>query len=399
MNTFDIADRVAGMNESATLRMAQKARELTAQGFDIINLSLGEPDFDTPQHIKDSAIVAIQAGITKYTPVSGALDLRQSISEKFKRDNSLNYSPTEIIVSNGAKQSFANLCFALLQEGDEVVLLSPYWVSYYEIIKLAGAKPIIVHAGVDQNFKPTAESILKAISPKTRMLVFSSPSNPTGSVFSKAELESYSDVLRSYPNILVVSDEIYEYIIFDEIHTSIGSLKGMNERTATINGFSKGFSMTGWRLGYMGAPKEVVDACVKIQGQFTSGAASFTQKAGLTALTSPLTPTYQMRDEFKARRDLLLTEIKTISNWKVNMPHGAFYILPEVDFYFGKRKQDQIISNAEDLALFLLHEAKVAVVSGDAFGAPQCLRISYSLSKEKIIEAIRRIKQALDQLH
>lgn len=399
MNTFDIADRVAGMNESATLRMAQKARELTAQGFDIINLSLGEPDFDTPQHIKDSAIVAIQAGITKYTPVSGALDLRQSISEKFKRDNSLNYSPTEIIVSNGAKQSFANLCFALLQEGDEVVLLSPYWVSYYEIIKLAGAKPIIVHAGVDQNFKPTAESILKAISPKTRMLVFSSPSNPTGSVFSKAELESYSDVLRSYPNILVVSDEIYEYIIFDEIHTSIGSLKGMNERTATINGFSKGFSMTGWRLGYMGAPKEVVDACVKIQGQFTSGAASFTQKAGLTALTSPLTPTYQMRDEFKARRDLLLTEIKTISNWKVNMPHGAFYILPEVDFYFGKRNQDQIISNAEDLALFLLHEAKVAVVSGDAFGAPQCLRISYSLSKEKIIEAIRRIKQALDQLH
>ena len=399
MNTFDIADRVAGMNESATLRMAQKARELTAQGFDIINLSLGEPDFDTPQHIKDSAIVAIQAGITKYTPVSGALDLRQSISEKFKRDNSLNYSPTEIIVSNGAKQSFANLCFALLQEGDEVVLLSPYWVSYYEIIKLAGAKPIIVHAGVDQNFKPTAESILKAISPKTRMLVFSSPSNPTGSVFSKAELESYCDVLRSYPNILVVSDEIYEYIIFDEIHTSIGSLKGMNERTATINGFSKGFSMTGWRLGYMGAPKEVVDACVKIQGQFTSGAASFTQKAGLTALTSPLTPTYQMRDEFKARRDLLLTEIKTISNWKVNMPHGAFYILPEVDFYFGKRKQDQIISNAEDLALFLLHEAKVAVVSGDAFGAPQCLRISYSLSKEKIIEAIRRIKQALDQLH
>lgn len=399
MNTFEIADRVAGMNESATLRMAQKARELTAQGFDIINLSLGEPDFDTPQHVKDSAIAAIQAGITKYTPVSGALDLRQSISEKFKRDNSLNYSPTEIIVSNGAKQSFANLCFALLQEGDEVVLLSPYWVSYYEIIKLAGAKPIIVHAGVDQNFKPTAESILKAISPNTRMLVFSSPSNPTGSVFSKAELESYCDVLRSYPNILVVSDEIYEYIIFDEIHTSIGSLKGMNERTATINGFSKGFSMTGWRLGYMGAPKEVVDACVKIQGQFTSGAASFTQKAGLTALTSPLTPTYQMRDEFKARRDLLLTEIKTISNWKVNMPHGAFYILPEVDFYFGKRKQDQIISNAEDLALFLLHEAKVAVVSGDAFGAPQCLRISYSLSKEKIIEAIRRIKQALDQLH
>ncbi len=399
MNTFEIADRVAGMNESATLRMAQKARELTAQGFDIINLSLGEPDFDTPQHIKDSAIAAIQAGITKYTPVSGALDLRQSISEKFKRDNSLNYSPTEIIVSNGAKQSFANLCFALLQEGHEVVLLSPYWVSYYEIIKLAGAKPIIVHAGVDQNFKPKAESILKAISPKTRMLVFSSPSNPTGSVFSKSELESYCNVLRSYPNILVVSDEIYEYIIFDEIHTSIGSLEGMNERTATINGFSKGFSMTGWRLGYMGAPKEVVDACVKIQGQFTSGAASFTQKAGLTALTTPLTPTYQMRDEFKARRDLLLTEIKTISNWKVNMPHGAFYILPEVDFYFGKQKQDQIISNAEDLALFLLHEAKVAVVSGDAFGAPQCLRISYSLSKEKIIEAIRRIKQALDQLH
>jgi len=399
MNTFEIADRVAGMNESATLRMAQKARELTAQGFDIINLSLGEPDFDTPQHIKDSAIAAIQAGITKYTPVSGALDLRQSISEKFKRDNSLNYSPTEIIVSNGAKQSFANLCFALLQEGDEVVLLSPYWVSYYEIIKLAGAKPIIVHAGVDQNFKPTAESILKAISPKTRMLVFSSPSNPTGSVFSKAELESYCDVLRSYPNILVVSDEIYEYIIFDEIHTSIGSLKGMNERTATINGFSKGFSMTGWRLGYVGAPKEVVDACIKIQGQFTSGAASFTQKAGLTALTTPLTPTYQMRDEFKARRDLLLTEIKTISNWKVNMPHGAFYILPEVDYYFGKRNQDHIISNAEDLALFLLHEAKVAVVSGDAFGAPQCLRISYSLSKEKIIEAIRRIKHALDQLH
>ena len=399
MSKFRISSRVAAMNESATLRMAQQAREMASKGFDIINLSLGEPDFDTPIHIKEKAKESIDLGYTKYTPVAGTLEIRNAISKKFSEQNGLHYSPDEILVSNGAKQSFANLCFALLESGDEVILFSPYWVSYYEIIKMAGGTPVLLESTVESDYKPDLELLREAIGPKSRMVVFSSPCNPTGTVFALDYLKGIADILKDYPDILVVSDEIYEHIIFDEKHTSIGSLEGMNARTATINGFSKGFSMTGWRLGYMGAPKEVILACTKVQGQFTSGAASFTQRAGAYALNHDLDSTYAMVQAFHNRRDLLLDLIKEIPEWKVNRPKGAFYILPQVDHYFGKSYQDYFIKDAEDLALFLLSEAHVAVVSGDAFGAPNCLRISYSLSEEKIVEAIQRIKSALAKLN
>ncbi|MBK7694197.1 MAG: pyridoxal phosphate-dependent aminotransferase [Saprospiraceae bacterium] len=398
MNKFKISSRVAAMNESATLRMAQRAREMASKGFDIINLSLGEPDFDTPVHIKEKAKESIDLGYTKYTPVSGTLEIRNAISDKFREQNNLIYNPDEILVSNGAKQSFANLCFALLNEGDEVILFSPYWVSYFEIIKMAGGTPILLESTVEADYKPDLELLRKAIGPKSRMVVFSSPCNPTGTVFEVEYLEKIAGILRAFPDILVVSDEIYEHIIFNEKHVSIGSLEGMNSRTATINGFSKGFSMTGWRLGYMGAPKEVIQACTKVQGQFTSGAASFTQRAGAFALNADLESTYAMRQAFHKRRDLLLDLIKEIPEWKVNQPKGAFYILPQVNYYFGKSFNGALIKDAEDLALFLLSEAHVAVVGGDAFGAPNCLRISYSLSEEKIIEAIKRIKSALLKL-
>lgn len=395
---FKIAQRAQLMTESATLKMAQLARQMTAQGHDVINLSLGEPDFDTPEHIKEAAIQAIRDGYTKYTPVAGTLELRQAISKKFKKDNQLHYSPDEIIVSNGAKQCFANLCFALLEAGDEVVLFSPYWVSYFEIIKLAGASPICVFADVDMDFKPSAQQLKEAITPRTRMFVFSSPCNPTGTVFTKADMELYADVLRDHPEILVVSDEIYEYIQFGSQHVSFGSLPEMNQRTATINGFSKGFSMTGWRLGYMGAPPDVLQACLKIQGQFTSGAASFSQKAALHALESDLKPTHDMCLAFEKRRNRLLEEIKLVPEWQVNKPQGAFYVLPNVKSCFGKKYDTGFIENSDDLAIYLLQEAKVAVVNGIAFGAPDCLRISYSLSEERIVESIQRIRTALDKL-
>ncbi len=395
---FKIAQRAQLMTESATLKMAQMARLMTMEGHDVINLSLGEPDFDTPEHIKTAAIKSLQEGNTKYTPVAGTLELRQAISNKFLRDNNIKYSPEEIIVSNGAKQCFANLCFAMLEPGDEVILFSPYWVSYYEIIKLSGAKPVCVFADVDQDFKPTVEQLQKAITANTRMFVFSSPCNPTGSVFTEKELIAYSNVLKLHPDILVVSDEIYEFIQFGSKHFSIASVPEMNQRTATINGFSKGFSMTGWRLGYMGGPKDVIAAAVKIQGQFTSGAASFSQKAGAFALTSDLSPTYAMCEAFRKRRDLLLVELKKIPEWLVNKPQGAFYVLPDVSSCFGKKHEHGFIQNSDDLAMYLLQDAKVAVVNGDAFGAPNCLRISYSLSEEKISEAITRTRAALDKL-
>ncbi|MEP7197233.1 MAG: pyridoxal phosphate-dependent aminotransferase [Saprospiraceae bacterium] len=387
------------MNESATLRMAQKARELASKSVDVINLSLGEPDFDTPIHIKNSAKDALDKGMTKYTPVAGSLELREAISNKFKRDNNLIYSTHEIVVSNGAKQCFSNLCNALLDDiNDEVIVFAPYWVSYYEIIKVCGGTPVIVHSKVEENYKPNLEDVKKALSDKTRMLIFSSPCNPTGTVFNEQDCRALAAVLEPYPQVLVVADEIYEYIIFDQKHFSIGSIPSMSKRTATINGFSKGFSMTGWRLGYMGAPLEVAHACAKIQGQATSGAASFTQAAGATALNSDLAPTHSMAAAFKNRRDVFLHELLQIPNWSINKPDGAFYLLPDVSYYFGKKNKDSVIQNAEDLAIYLLNEAHVALVAGDAFGAPECLRISYSLSEERIIEAVRRIKIALDQL-
>ncbi|MDQ3140859.1 MAG: pyridoxal phosphate-dependent aminotransferase [Bacteroidota bacterium] len=395
---FKIAKRTQDMNESATLQMAQMARELTSKGHDIINLSLGEPDFDTPLHIKEKAIEAIRQGFTKYTPVAGTMELREAISRKFLRENHLDYKPSQIVVSNGAKQSFANLCFATLNKGDEVIIFSPYWVSYFEIIKLAGAIPVIVSSEVNDDYKPSASDLKKAITNQTRFIIFSSPCNPTGTVFTRIDFENYVDVLKNYPDIFIVADEIYEHILFEDDHISIGSFYGMNERTVTINGFSKGFAMTGWRLGYMGAPKEIADACTKIQGQFTSGAASFTQKAGAFALESDLTPTKEMCAAFKNRRDVLLNKIAEITKWKVNQPKGAFYVLPEVDAYFNMSYEHYKINTANDLAIYILNEAQVALVSGEAFGAPKCLRISYSLSEAKIIEAVDRIKKALDKL-
>lgn len=371
------------------------AREISSKGIDVINLSLGEPDFETPIHIRQKAKEAIDQGFTKYTPVAGTLEIREVISKKFERDNQLQYPPDQILVSNGAKQCFANLCFALLEPGDEVMLFAPYWVSYFEIIKMAGGKPVVVPSSVENDYKPAAEDIAGRLDSKTRMLIFSSPCNPTGTVFLQEDLEMISKLVAPFPELLVVSDEIYEYIIFDQKHLSIGSLPNMNERTVTINGFSKGFSMTGWRLGYMGGPKEIIKACIKVQGQFTSGAASFTQKAGAYALSTDLGPTYAMSKDFQKRRDVLLEEVKKIQDWKVNFPQGAFYILPKVDACFGKKIAGRDIQNADDLAMLLLEEAHVALVSGEAFGAPDCLRISYSLSEAKIREAIRRIVEVL----
>lgn len=393
-----LAKRVQDMTESATLRMAQLARQLTSEGHDVINLSLGEPDFDTPDFIKEAAIQSLRAGYTKYTPVAGTLDLRKAICKKFLRDNLINYSPEEIIVSNGAKQCFANLCFATLEPGDEVVILSPYWVSYYEIIKLTGATPICVESDVRANYKPDINDLKKAINSKTKLFVFSSPCNPTGAVFSEAELKCFAEVLAEFPNVLIVADEIYEFIQFGTKHFSIASLEGIKDRSVTINGFSKGFSMTGWRLGYMGGPKYIIEACVKIQGQFTSGAASFSQQAAIKALESDLSTAKIMCKAYEQRRNHLMKELQKIPEFIINQPDGAFYLLPEVSSLIGKTNDQGTIRDTEDLAIYFLKNAKVAIVSGIAFGAPHCIRISYSLSESKITEAVCRLREAIDLL-
>ncbi len=397
--TFPPVSRlVRNMNESATIRMAQMARDLAAQGHRVISLSLGEPDFDTPEHIKQAAKEALDAGYTKYTPVPGLPELRQAIVEKFRRDNGLEFDINQIVVSNGAKQCIANICLALLDEGDEVILFTPYWVSYYEIVRMTGAVPVCVSAGVEQDFKVTPGQVAEAITPRTKMVLFSSPCNPTGSVYTKEELYAIADVLAGHEQIIVVSDEIYEYINFVGSHASIGTHPAIKDRTVTVNGFAKGFAMTGWRLGYMGAPLWLAKACAKIQGQFTSGANAFGQKAGAVALTSDMTPTWQMRDAFKKRRDLVVGLLKDIPGLKVNVPQGAFYAFPDVSDYFGKSFNGQTIRNADDLAEYLLAEAHVATVSGAAFGAPECLRLSFAASEEDLSEACRRIKEALGKL-
>ncbi len=389
---------VRQMSESATIRMAQLARELAAQGHHVISLSLGEPDFDTPEHIKQAAKEALDAGYTKYTPVPGLLELRQAIVEKFRRDNGLHFEADQIVVSNGAKQCIANICLALLDEGDEVVLFTPYWVSYHAIVKMTGAVPICVAAGVEQDFKVTAEQVAAAITPRTKMILFSSPCNPTGSVYTQEELYAIAEVVAPHEQIVVVSDEIYEYINFTGRHASIGTHPAIKDRTATVNGFAKGFAMTGWRLGYMGAPRWLAKACAKIQGQFTSGATAFGQKAAVAALRSDMAPTWQMRDAFKKRRDLVVELLRRIPGLKVNEPQGAFYAFPDVQAYFGKKFGDRIIGNADDLAEYLLAEAHVATVSGAAFGAPECLRLSFAASEADLAEACRRIERALRKL-
>jgi aspartate aminotransferase len=399
MNHQRLSDRIINMGESATLKMAQLARELTAQGHKIISLSLGEPDFDTPEHIKKAASKALEDGYTKYTPVAGLLELRQAICTKFERDNKLKYTATQIVVSNGAKQCIANLSMSLLQEGDEAIVLSPYWVSYKEIIELSGAVPVFVKGSIEQDFKATAAQVSSAITANTRMLIFSSPCNPTGSVFTREELKAIADVLVDHPQITIVSDEIYEYINFTgEPHISIAEFDFIKDRVVIVNGFSKGFAMTGWRLGYIAAPQWIADACVKMQGQFTSGAASFSQKAAVTALLADLTPSFKMTEEFHKRRDLFVKLLSEIPGFKVNNPTGAFYVFPDVSYYYGKADGSHKINNADDLCDYLLYTGHVALVSGDAFGAPECVRLSYSLGQEDLREAVKRIKEAVLKL-
>ncbi len=393
-----LSEKVNALSESETLKMARMGRELKAKGHDVISLSLGEPDFDTPNHIKKAAFQALKDGFTKYTPVAGLPELTKAISEKFKRDNNLNYPPDQIVVSNGAKQSIYNICMALLNPGDEVVIFAPYWVSYWEIVKMAGGVPVPVYAGVKQNFKPTAKQVAKAITPRTKFVLFSSPCNPTGSVFSEKELRAIADVVAPHENVYIVSDEIYEYINFTGKHASIGSFENVADRTITVNGFAKGFAMTGWRLGYMGAPKFIADACCKIQGQVTSGAASFSQKAGAVALQSSLTPTKKMKSEFKKRRDLVISLLEEIPGMVLPKPTGAFYVFPDISAYFGKSDGETTIQNADDFCDYVMMKSFVGLVSGAAFGDPNCFRLSYAASEAQLREAVRRMKEVLGKL-
>lgn len=398
VSTHQLSQRVLQMEESATIKMAQLARDLKAKGHQVVDLSLGEPDFDTPQHIKDAAKKALDDGFTKYTPVPGLVELREAIRDKFKRDNQLDYSINQIVVSNGAKQSIANVCLSLLDEGDEVVILAPYWVSYAEIVKLAGGVPVYVHSSIEQDYKSTAEQIEAAITPRTRFLLFSSPCNPTGSVYEYEELKAIAQMLGRHEHVCVVSDEIYEYINFTDRHVSIGSFEEVKDRTVTVNGFSKGFAMTGWRLGYIGAPSWIAAACNKMQGQFTSGATSFGQKAAAFALSADMTPTWQMREAFRQRRELVTGMLSQIPDFKVNQPQGAFYSFPDVSAYFGRRDGDFAVNNADDLAEYILNVGHVATVSGAAFGADNCIRLSYAASEDNLRLAIQRIGDTISRL-
>lgn len=393
------SERIKSMAESATLAMAAKARELKQQGIDVISLSLGEPDFKTPKHIQEGAKAAIDEGkYFAYPPVNGYLDLRQAISEKFKKDNGLDYTADQIVVSNGAKQSIANVFLALLDLGDEVIVFSPYWVSYSALVELAEGKCVFVNGGIENDFKATAAQLKAAITDKTKALIFSSPCNPTGSVFSEQELSEIADVLKDHPNIVVISDEIYELINYGEKHVSIGAMPGMIERTVTINGFAKGFAMTGWRVGYIGAPLWLAKAANKIQGQITSANCSIAQRAALTALTTSYEPSYEMVKEYARRRELVHGLLSEIPGVEVNMPGGAFYFFPNISSFFGKSVEGKKIENATDLSMFLLEDAKVSVVTGEAFGDPNCIRLSYAASEEELKTAVASIKASLAKL-
>lgn len=374
------------------------ARELKAQGHDVISLSLGEPDFDTPDHIKEAAKKALDEGYTKYTPVPGLVELRKAIQTKFKRDNKLDFEVTQIVVSNGAKQSIANLSLALLDEGDEVIIFAPFWVSYSEIVKLGGGVPVLISAGIEEDYKVSAQQVADAITPRTKAVLFSSPCNPTGSVYTHEELDAIATEIAKHEDIYIIADEIYEYINFSDRHVSIGSFPQVKDRTITVNGFSKGFAMTGWRLGYMGAPKEVASACAKIQGQFTSGANAFAQKAAAYALEADMRPTDAMREAFLKRRDMVIAGLSAIPGFKVNNPVGAFYSFPDISSFFGKSDGDLTINNSDDFCEYLLNKAYVAVVTGAAFGAPDCFRLSYAASDDTLKEAIQRIADACAKL-
>ncbi len=397
MSTAHLSDRVNGMATSATLAMAAKARELKNAGKDIIGLSLGEPDFNIPDFIKEAAKQAIDDNYSSYSPVDGYADLKEAIVEKFSRDNGLHYEPNQIVVSTGATQSLANVAMVMLNEGDEVILPAPYWVSYSDIVKLAEGVPVEVPTSIDADFKMTAAQLEAAITPKTKMIWFSSPCNPSGSVYSAEELESLAVVLRKHPNIYVVSDEIYEHINFAGTHVSIANIPGMYERTITVNGVSKAFAMTGWRIGYIGAPEWIAKACTKFQGQNTSGANAIAQRATITALKAPVDKISHMIEAFHKRRDLVLGLLGEIPGFKLNIPEGAFYVFPDVSAFFGKTIKGSTINNASDFAIFLLEEALVATVTGEAFGNPDCIRISYAASEASLIEAMARIKAAVSE--
>ena len=383
------------MATSATLAMAAKARELRQAGENIIGLSLGEPDFTVPDFVKQSAIKAVEDNYHSYTPVDGYADLKQAIITKFKRDNSLTYTASQVVVSTGAKQSLYNLAQVLLNPGDEVLLPAPYWVSYSDISKIAGGVPVEIKTSIDRDFKVTARELEKAITPKTKMMIYSSPCNPSGSVYSKQELRALADVLVKYPHIIVISDEIYEHINFTQQHASMAQFEDMYDRTVTVNGVSKAFSMTGWRIGYIGAPEYIARACNKMQGQVTSGANCIGQKAAVTALENSPSKIKYMIDAFKERRSLILGLLAKIDGFKINKPQGAFYVFPDISYYFGKTLGGTTINNATDFSLFLLENAKVATVTGEAFGDPNCIRISYAASNDDITNAMKQIKEAL----
>lgn len=394
-----VSDRLNRLSESATLAMARKTRELKAEGKNIIGLSLGEPDFNTPDFIKDAAKEGIDQNYTSYTPVEGYGDLKEAVIKKFKRDNGLDYGMDQIVVSTGAKQSIANVMLSLVNPEDEVIVPAPYWVTYEEIVKLAEGKPVVIQTSIDNDFKITASELEAAITPKTKLMIFSSPCNPTGSLYSKEELRSLADVIVKHPDLIVMSDEIYEHINFVGKHQSLAQFADVYDQVVTINGLSKAFAMTGWRLGYIGAPAWIAKACIKMQGQVTSGTCSIAQRAAIAALNADPSVTHKMRDAFKRRRDFVLNELKAMEGVKINVPEGAFYVFPDISSFFGKSNGDFKINNADDLAMYLLTEAEVATVTGNAFGNKNCIRISYAASDEELKEAMKRISNALSKLN
>ncbi len=395
---MQLSTLLSRFNEPETLKMAKLGRELRAKGIDVIDLSLGEPDFDTPQHIKDAAIKAINDNWSHYTPVAGFADLREAVCTKLKRDNNLEYKPENIITSTGAKQSLANAIYAVVDNGDEVVIPTPYWVTYSELVKMAGGKVVEVRTSQESGFKVSPQQLEAAITGKTKLFMFSSPCNPSGTVYSKAELAALAEVFRKHPDVLIISDEIYEYINFVGGHESIAQFEDLKERVILINGLSKGFAMTGWRLGYIAANVEIVKACEKIQGQLTSGTCSITQKAAVAALTGNLKPSVEMTEEFTRRRARVLELIKDIPGFKCAEPEGAFYIFPDVSYYYGKTDGTQTIANAADFSMYLLNTANVSSVMGDAFGEPNCVRFSFANSMKNIEEGWCRIKEGLSKL-
>jgi len=394
-----ISERINNLSESETLAMARMSRKLKAQGFDVINLSLGEPDFNTPDHIKQAAKDAIDQNFTYYPPVCGIPELREAVCKKFKRENNLDFKPDNILVSAGAKQSIANVVLSLIDPGDEVIMPAPYWVSYKEIIKLADAKTIYIKATINNDFKITPEQLAKAITSKTKLFIFSSPCNPTGSVYTKDELKALADVFALNDHVYILSDEIYEHINFSGIHESIAQFENIRNRVIIVNGVSKSFAMTGWRIGYMAAPLEITDACNKLQGQITSGACSIAQKAAVAALNGDLTSVKTMLKAFNERRDLVVKLLNEIPGMKTNTPQGAFYVFPDISQYFGKTDGKITINNAPDFCDYLLNKVYVASVPGNAFGDPNCFRISYATSNDLLIEAIQRIKKAVSELY